>query len=177
MDPAVALAPDERGFVELDDGGDGGVSGGGASGGGGKVTEEASAAKPRLAWWRFRPSAAGATDPPPRILIIWGAMATARHADDVAAWLRDAAGCDVLLFDHRGVGASLPAGAAPQSAASLAADACALVDAVWGRGAGVHVFGASMGGMAAQELACLLAPAGRLRSLTLCVCRDRKSVV
>jgi hypothetical protein len=46
---------------------------------------------------------APALPPPPRLLVVWGAFATARHFDDVAAWLRDAGGMEVLLYHHRGV--------------------------------------------------------------------------
>jgi pimeloyl-ACP methyl ester carboxylesterase len=69
---------------------------------------------------------------------------------------------DLILYDHRGVGRSgpLPADA---STADLAADGLLLLDEL--EIARAHVFGISMGGMVAQELA-LSAPA-RLATLTL----------
>ncbi|KAI8466873.1 MAG: hypothetical protein J3K34DRAFT_460669 [Monoraphidium minutum] len=114
--------------------------------------------------------------PPPggaasgRLLVVWGAFATAKHFDDVAARLRDDQRLEVLCYHHRGVASSGPCSLdTPQSSALLAGDALALVDHVWGRTAAVHVYGASMGGMVAQELAVRLAPAGRLASLAISV--------
>lgn len=50
-------------------------------------------------------------------------------------------GYEVAMFDHRGVGRSGPPVLQLQSAASLAADAVALIDALWGVYATVHVYG------------------------------------
>lgn len=69
MDPSVSHAPDAAGAMPLADGGG------------------------RLAWWLFRPPPT--TKPAGRVLVIWGAFATARHFDDVAAELRDAHGFEV----------------------------------------------------------------------------------
>jgi pimeloyl-ACP methyl ester carboxylesterase len=68
----------------------------------------------------------------------------------------------VISFDNRGIGQSPPA-AGPHSIADMADDAFAVLDA-----AGVdaaHVYGASMGGLIAQEMA--LARPERVRSLVL----------
>lgn len=67
----------------------------------------------------------------------------------------------VILYDHRGVGRSGPCG--DITTASLAVDALAVLDALAIERA--HVFGFSMGGMVAQELA--LASPWRLATLTL----------
>ncbi len=69
---------------------------------------------------------------------------------------------DLLLFDHRGIGTSDRADG-PFTTAELAADVVALLDeAGW---SSAHVFGISMGGLVAQELA--LTHPGRVRTLTL----------
>jgi pimeloyl-ACP methyl ester carboxylesterase len=70
---------------------------------------------------------------------------------------------ELILYDHRGVGRSGPANVDDLTTASLAADALALLDALQIDRA--HVFGFSMGGMVAQELA-LDAPE-RIATLTL----------
>ncbi len=70
---------------------------------------------------------------------------------------------ELVLYDHRGVGRSGPANVDDMTTASLAADAVALLDAL--AIARAHVFGFSMGGMVAQELA--LAAPDRIATLTL----------
>ncbi len=69
---------------------------------------------------------------------------------------------ETILFDHRGIGRSGPL-TGDITTADLAADALALLDGLEVEEA--HVFGFSMGGMVAQELA-LRAPE-RVRTLTL----------
>jgi pimeloyl-ACP methyl ester carboxylesterase len=69
---------------------------------------------------------------------------------------------EVIAYDHRGIGESSRMGA-PFTIAQLADDAAALLDAL--ELDSVDVFGISMGGMVAQELA--LAHPERVRTLTL----------
>jgi len=69
---------------------------------------------------------------------------------------------ELILYDHRGIGRSAVL-TGDVTTAGLAVDALALLDALELQRA--HVFGFSMGGMVAQELA--LAAPGRLRTLTL----------
>jgi len=106
----------------------------------------------RLFWTEY-----GAGEP---LLLIMGLGATHvwwhRVTPVVAARFR------TIVFDNRGVGDSdVPAG--PYAIEEMAADAIAVLDA-----AGIataHVYGASMGGMIAQEL--VLAHPDRVRSLIL----------
>jgi len=70
---------------------------------------------------------------------------------------------ELIVFDHRGSGRSAALNGAQLTAAGLAVDALALLDALAIERA--HVLGFSMGGMVAQELA-LSAPQ-RVRTLTL----------
>jgi len=81
-------------------------------------------------------------------------------APDVRALERDH---EVTVFDNRGAGRSAPLGGADLTTANMAADALGLLDGLGLQR--VHVFGISMGGMIAQELA--LAQPGRVASLTL----------
>ncbi len=101
---------------------------------------------------------AGAGEP---LLLIQGM--TANHR----AWGRPFASLlersfDVISFDNRGMGLSRPV-TEGFSIAEMAADTAALLDALEIERA--HVFGISMGGMIAQELA--LAHPDRLRSLAI----------
>jgi pimeloyl-ACP methyl ester carboxylesterase len=69
---------------------------------------------------------------------------------------------EVIVYDHRGVGASTPL-TGPLTIAQLAEDASALLSALGHDSA--HVLGISMGGMIAQELA--LSHPEQVRTLTL----------
>src|SRR5471032_413942 len=89
--------------------------------------------------------ARGAGDP---LLLIMGLGATREWWDRITPTL--AARYRTILFDNRGVGrSSVPPG--PYSIPGMADDAAAVLDAAGV--ASAHVFGASMGGMIAQELA------------------------
>jgi pimeloyl-ACP methyl ester carboxylesterase len=68
----------------------------------------------------------------------------------------------VISFDNRGIGRS-HAAAGPHSIGAMADDAFAVMDAAGARSA--HVYGASMGGLIAQEMA--LTQPERVRSLVL----------
>ena len=122
----------------------------------------------------------GSTEATQKVVLLMGAFATRRHFEQLADTLVSA-GLEVLSYDHRGIGKSTNTGAerrASQTSELLAADALALVCHVWpscAPGTGLHVYGASMGGMVAQRLALLLLARGAsaaelpLRSLTLAV--------
>ena len=95
------------------------------------------------------------------LLAIMGMSGTALHwGEPFLERLRQ--GFDVIVYDHRGVGASTRLDG-PITTAEMAADAAGLLDALELDSA--HVLGISMGGMIAQELA--LANPERIRTLTL----------
>jgi 3-oxoadipate enol-lactonase len=89
----------------------------------------------------------GGSNPP--VLLIMGLGMNATY------WWRTtpmlvAAGLDVIAFDNRGVGrSSRPAG--PYSVPQMADDAVAVLDAA--RAERAHIYGISLGGMVAQEIA------------------------
>ncbi len=95
------------------------------------------------------------------LLLIQGMGANSMHWGEpfLAALERD---FELILYDHRGVGRSGPL-TGDITTADLAADALALLDAL--EIERTHVFGFSMGGMVAQELA--LSAAQRIATLTL----------
>jgi 3-oxoadipate enol-lactonase len=101
----------------------------------------------------------GGSGPP--LLAIMGMSGTALHWGEPFLELlrRD---FDVIVYDHRGVGASTHLDG-PVTIAQMAEDAAALLDALEIDSA--HVLGISMGGMIAQELA--IAHPERVRTLTL----------
>ena len=95
------------------------------------------------------------------LLLIQGLGGNSAHwgEDFLAALERD---FELILYDHRGVGRSGPL-TGDITTADLAADALALLDAIDIER--THVFGFSMGGMVAQELA--LGAPERIATLTL----------
>lgn len=97
----------------------------------------------------------------PPLLLVQGMGANSLHwGEPLLAALE--AHFELLLYDHRGIGRSAPR-SGELSIAALASDARALLDALDVPAA--HVFGISMGGMVAQELA--LADPRRVLTLTL----------
>src|SRR2546421_2252342 len=85
----------------------------------------------------------------PPLLLIMGMSGTALHwGEPFLNALRS--DFEVIVYDHRGVGASSRL-AGPLTIAQLAGDAAALLDALGIESA--HLMGISMGGMVAQELA------------------------
>jgi pimeloyl-ACP methyl ester carboxylesterase len=107
-----------------------------------------------------------------KIIMIMGAFATLKHFDEQAQYLvNHFASChtsiEILTYDHRGIGKSISTQPIRQTSRMLANDALSLINQIWGANSSIHVFGASLGGMVAQELAILLIPSRRLRSLYL----------
>ncbi|MGH2864961.1 MAG: alpha/beta fold hydrolase [Solirubrobacteraceae bacterium] len=98
----------------------------------------------------------------PPLLAIMGMSGTSLHwGEPFLAPLREH--FEVIVYDHRGVGASSRLDGDPLTIAQMAQDAAGLLAAL-GLDS-VHVLGISMGGMVAQELA--LGHPERIRTLTL----------
>jgi 3-oxoadipate enol-lactonase len=98
----------------------------------------------------------------PPLLAIMGMSGTALHwGEPFLEPLREH--FEVIVYDHRGVGASSRLDGTPLSTAQMAEDAAGLLEALELESA--HVLGISMGGMIAQELA--LGHPKRIRTLTL----------
>ncbi len=98
----------------------------------------------------------------PPLLLIMGMSGTFSHwPEPFLEQLRER--FEVIVYDHRGLGESSPLGEGPLTTAALATDAAGLLDALGIDSA--EVFGISMGGMVAQELA--LAHPERVGALAL----------
>ncbi|CAF0853514.1 unnamed protein product [Adineta steineri] len=109
-----------------------------------------------------------------KMIMIMGAFATMRHFEEQVQYIINyftscQKSIEILTYDHRGIGKSTSTQFIRQTSHMLANDALILINQVWGTNSFVHVFGASLGGMVAQELALLLIPLQRLRSLYLVV--------
>ncbi|CAF0980903.1 unnamed protein product [Adineta ricciae] len=107
-----------------------------------------------------------------KMIMVMGAFATMRHFEEQANYLVNhfsslQKSIEILTYDHRGIGKSTCTRPERQTSRMLANDAYLLINEVWGKNSSVHVFGASLGGMVAQELALLLVSERRLRSLYL----------
>jgi len=109
-----------------------------------------------------------------KLVMIMGAFATMRHFEEQAEYLvnyfsANQLPIEILTYDHRGIGKSLSTQSLRQTTRMLADDALFLINHLWGIHSTIHIYGASLGGMIAQELALLLIPSNRLRSLYLAV--------
>jgi pimeloyl-ACP methyl ester carboxylesterase len=109
-----------------------------------------------------------------KMIMIMGAFATLKHFEEQAQYLvnyfiSNQTPIQILTYDHRGIGKSVSNQSIRQTTRILANDALVLINHVWGVNSSIHVMGASLGGMVAQELALLLIPSNRLRSLYLAV--------
>ncbi|CAF4618876.1 unnamed protein product [Rotaria sp. Silwood1] len=109
-----------------------------------------------------------------KVIMIMGAFATLKHFDEQAQvivkyFAHSSTPVEILTYDHCGIGKSLTTSKVRQTSRMLANDACALINKVWVANEPIHVYGASLGGMVAQELALLLIQSNRLKSLYLAV--------
>lgn len=109
-----------------------------------------------------------------KMIMIMGAFGTLKHFEEQAQYLinyfaTNQTPIEILTYDHRGIGKSISTKSIRQTTRMLANDALLLINHVWGINSSIHVLGASLGGMIAQELALLLIPLNRLRSLYLAV--------
>ena len=128
-------------------------------------------------YYEIRSPASGAVaENRQKLIMIMGAFATLKHFDEQAQAIVEHFSAtqtpfEVLTYDHRGIGKSAPAPIVKQTSIMLAQDALALINQVWGDSSQVHVYGASLGGMVAQELAAFLVQQKqqRLKSLYLAV--------
>jgi len=119
----------------------------------------------------------GSNDAPKKLVMVMGFGATLRGFDELADFLVQTDQFQVLTFDNRGAGQS-EAKPIRQTTTLLAQDTLKILDHIgWTLAHStslVHVYGASMGGMIAQELAILLIHRKKIASLFLAVtCRQR----
>lgn len=125
-------------------------------------------------YYELRSSTSVSSQESVKIILIMGAFATMRHYEEQAEYLAKhfishQTPIQILTYDHRGIGKSISNQPIRQTTRMLANDALLLINHVWGTNSSIHVYGASLGGMVAQELALLLIPSNRLRSLYLAV--------
>ncbi|CAF3444899.1 unnamed protein product [Rotaria socialis] len=107
-----------------------------------------------------------------KVIMIMGAFATLKHFDEQAQFIVNyfahySTPIEILTYDHRGIGKSLTTSRVRQTTRMLANDVLCLIEKVWTTNESIHVYGASLGGMVAQELALLLIKSKRLKSLYL----------
>lgn len=125
-------------------------------------------------YYEIRSTANESSQESVKLVMIMGAFATMRHFEEQAKFLvnyfaSNQTPIQILTYDHRGIGKSESTTSIRQTSRMLANDALLLINHVWGINSSIHVLGASLGGMVAQELALLLIPSNRLRSLYLAV--------
>jgi pimeloyl-ACP methyl ester carboxylesterase len=125
-------------------------------------------------YYEIRSSKAVSSQESIKMIMIMGAFATMRHFEEQAEFLVNyfashQTSIEILTYDHRGIGKSVSTQPIRQTSRMLATDALFLTNEIWGLNSSIHVLGASLGGMVAQELALLLIPSNRLRSLYLAV--------
>jgi pimeloyl-ACP methyl ester carboxylesterase len=125
-------------------------------------------------YYELRSSSQVSSQESVKMIMIMGAFATMRHFEEQAQYLvnyfvSNQTPIQILTYDHRGIGKSVSNQSIRQTTRILANDALVLINHIWGINSSIHVLGASLGGMIAQELALLLIPSNRLRSLYLAV--------
>jgi len=140
-----------------------------------KITSNYATISPEVKlYYEIRSSTNESSQESLKMIMIMGAFATMKHFEEQAQFLVNYfaskhTSIEILTYDHRGIGKSASTQVIRQTSRMLANDAFLLMNQIWGINSSIHVFGASLGGMVAQELALLLIPSNRLRSLYLAV--------
>jgi pimeloyl-ACP methyl ester carboxylesterase len=140
-----------------------------------KVTSDFVTVSPEVKlYYEIRSSPNASSKETVKIIMIMGAFATLKHYEEQAKFIvqhfaSSLTPVEILTYDHRGIGKSVSTLRIRQTSRMLANDALSLINQVWGTDSSIHIYGASLGGMVAQELALLLIPSRRLRSLYLAV--------